>query len=560
MTPLVRELASYAQYAVSSGRVAASVRTVAQAWRRRRSLTPRRLALPRPSPARPIDTCSIGLAPFTSERSDVAAGLLQWDVRDSDPEAFWRVHRFGWMLERLVASLTLRVAHECVDAIRDWTRHPISRDPRVLDSYSVSERLANWSLLACLLAEAGDRTLLDAEDVRASVDAQASRLVESLEDYGAGYTNNHYLNNLRALFWYGTVWNAPDHRRAATHLAADALPRLFTPSGFLRESSSHYQLLLTRSLVEMQRLAVAAEDDEATELLSPWTARSGKASAFLICGGRVPLIGDVSPDFPPDWFQNGWPKLWSADPPGSAPAHDAWAAYPDAGWYRWSSGAVDLLWHVNPDGAVGPRSHGHVDLGSFELIWRGQPIVVDPGRPAYAASSSDARKGSSHNTIIVDKCDPMLAWGLNGYPTAMDRRYWDPAASVTRSEDGVVLRHDGFKRLAPGVIVERRFSTIDGRLEIVDTVQQAAGRTIDSFLHLAPEVQVTRRGSSVLRLLAPGVALEAEWTTGDDGAIDVMAGWFSPRYGERVPAPAIRLRVTASGDYRARLTIVERSA
>lgn len=570
--PLARELAQYAQFVVANGRVGASVRTAAAEWRRRRTVVSKTVDIAVPDSRRSIDGRSVEWPLLSLEAGGrLEDSAVQWDVVSRDPEALWRVHRFGWILERLAARPTRATALECLDAVREWTTHPSSCDRRVLDSYSLSERLANWSFLAALLLRAGDRSATDDAAIRASVDAQGARLIGSLEEHGAGYTNNHLLANLRALFWYGTIWNAPAHRRAAARLAADALPRLFTPCGFLREASSHYHLLLTRSLIEMQRLAHVAADDEATELLAPWVARTTNAAAFLTAGGRVPLVGDVSPDFPPEWFSDGWHTLWTGESAARAvPRHHGFTAFPDAGWYRMTVGSVALLWHVNPDGAVGPRSHGHVDLGSFELLWSGKPMVVDPGRPTYAASSWDARRGSSHNTITVDAYDPMLAWGVNGYPTAMDRRYWDPRASLMATDCRATLRHHGFERLARGLVVERQFTASDRRLDIVDVVERAEGRVVDSYLQIAPDVAVRRVGPSDLEFVAPDLSLTARWTcdSAEHTEFDLLsatsasdtAGWFSPRYGQQVPATTIRLRAIGGSDYHAHLTITERSA
>jgi hypothetical protein len=587
----VKELAQYAQYAVLNRRVAVSVRTAATEWRRRRAAVSKRLTIPPPQAGRAIGMPSIRLPLVLLGDGGAPGSPIRWEVAESDPETLWSVHRFGWMLERLAASPTRATARASLDTVRDWTNHRASRHFPVLDSYSVSERLANWSFVALLLSRARDNAAIADDGIRASVDHQAARLIESLEDHGAGYTNNHLLNNLRALFWYGTVWNAPEHRHSATKLAGDALPRLFTPCGFLRESSSHYHLLLTRSLLEMRLLAEMAEDQEAIELLQPWAERTSSAAAFLLAGGRLPLIGDVAPDFTPDWVLGlmtvasrvaelptsdcvcapGWHTLWVGEAPTrTAPRHEGWSAFPDAGWYRMTKGTVDLLWHLNPDGAVGPRSHGHVDLGSFELVWSGQPIVVDPGRPTYAASSWDARRGASHNTITIDGYDPMLAWGVNGYPTAMDRRYWDPRASLAATNGRVTLRHHGFERLARGLVVERQFTLSNRRLDIVDIVERAEGRVVDSFLHLAPDVAVRRLGPLDLELVAPSVTVVARWTCNDSDRVhfDLMsaqagpeaAGWFSPRYGEQVPTTTIRLRAICRGDYRTHVTIAEGSA
>jgi len=573
VSALTQELTNYMRHSLAGGRIGPAVTAAAREWSRRRALAPRALAVD-VSPAAAVVPAPV--RPAAPAAHDIRWPST-WSLDTGDPEIAWLPHRFGWAVEAAVSAgpaAATRLAAE----IRAWRARAEAADDRVWDSYSISERMANWSLAASVLAARGETSLVTDAAFRAVVDEHARRLSARLEDYGEGYTNNHSLNNARALYWYGAMWGAPAVRAAAGRLAADRAASLFTPSGFLRESSSHYHVLLTRALLEIVMLARAAKDDATLEAIRGAAARALERAVFLMAGGRLPLIGDVSPDAPPSWTMGittlaaeagvsiddavglsdaGWHSLWT-DRAGTSPALPSPRAvsFADAGWHRVSKNGWDVLAHVNPDGAVGPRSHGHIDLGGFELAHHGRPIVVDRGLAKRGASAWDARIGASHSTITVDGYEPMLAWGVNGYPSAMDRAYWDPRARAETADGRLDIVHHAFARIAAGCGAERRILVAPARATIEDTLSNVDGRTIDLFIQIDPSLTVTSEGG-VFRLTGGGVSARAAWMVaeGDVIAREVEATSHAPEYGVEVPASRLHLRVRGRQATRATLTV-----
>jgi len=228
---------------------------------------------------------------------------------------------------------------------------------------------------------------------------------------------------------------------------------------------------------------------------------------------------------------------------------------PDAGWHRVSKDGWDVLAHVNPDGAVGPRSHGHIDLGSFELAHRGRALVVDRGLAKRGTSAWDARVGASHSAINVDGYEPMLAWGVNGYPSAMDRGYWDPRARAETTSGRLEIVHQGFSRIARGCVSTRRITLGPRKAAVEDTLSNVDGRTIDVFVQLDPSLSAARDGDTVV-LSGDGVSLRAAWSVEDGTVIgnEIESTSHSPEYGVEVPAQRLHLRVRGRQATRVTLT------
>ena len=175
----------------------------------------------------------------------------------------------------------------------------------------------------------------------------------------------------------------------------------------------------------------------------------------------MPLIGDISPDASPDYFQRligpdgrgggaGWVDNLSPDSGRklSELAAETTPVSPDRlaedGWHRFGSGDWQALTFAPPDGWPPMPGHGHHDLGGFELHHDSVPVIVDPGRGSYG--DGEYETATVHSGITVD----------GQSPTPENRPYYSDAFRhmtigspplMTRTRAGHQLTHSGFTRL-----------------------------------------------------------------------------------------------------------------
>jgi len=225
-------------------------------------------------------------------------GGIDWAQAFGDPEDTSALHRFGWLLRERLAN-PARVQHDGLAWIDDWVAADrAGRIPAAgWDAYSTSERMVNWLV--------GLRGTPLTANLRMEVDRQAEHLLAHLEDRGR-LTNNHILNNARALYMAGVFFGVERFARIGRAIVERFHGELFTSGDFLREGSSHYHFLLTRSYLELLWCAREARDEPFESWLLPRIERmAAVAEAFLVRNGSgltMPLIGDISPDFEPEWF------------------------------------------------------------------------------------------------------------------------------------------------------------------------------------------------------------------------------------------------------------------
>ena len=202
--------------------------------------------------------------------------------------------------------------------------------------------------------------------------------------------------------------------------------------------------------------------------------------------GYFPLIGDISPDCPPEHLmcllptfdsKSGWGGLLedhefklfntllkSADNQGPVNTDHS-------GWRRHRFGPWSGLWHTSPIGWSQMPGHGHQDCGGFVLCFDSVPIFIDPGRGAYGDTGDAAfyRSGRVHNTILVDDHDPYPA-NRPYFNDVFRQTVCGPPPQSKQNENGPELRFDGFSRLKNVTSATRSWSFSDNQMTLTDCI------------------------------------------------------------------------------------------
>jgi hypothetical protein len=255
---------------------------------------------------------------------------------------------------------------------------------------------------------------------------------------------------------------------------------------------------------------------------------------------------------------------------GPAPARGS-RAFAASGMYVMSAPRAHALVSADEVGTGGIGSHKHNDVFGYELSVDGVPVVVDRGTAAYTgdvAARERSRSTRSHSTVMVDGAEqnePVEMFGMR--PDArVAVKHWSsgPEADVLEAS------HTGYERL-PEPVAHRR--TLALRKEpfgwlVLDVLDGGGEHLVESFVQLAPEGtarplarESEDLGAAVGSLLRthgregltarPEAAVEYE----RDGVrvavvpieadrIEIEQSPHSPRYGQSVPAPRLRIART----------------
>lgn len=245
----------------------------------------------------------------------------------------------------------------------------------------------------------------------------------------------------------------------------------------------------------------------------------------------------------PDSFTDAGIQLMRTRPVGGRP----WV------WCRCDGG---------PQGFLSIAAHGHADALSVEVRHGDVDVLADPGTYCYHGEPewrSYFRSTRAHNTVEVDGDSQAVEGGPFLWSTHADavvERSDEMRRRVGGERDGHdhlvqrwVAHHDGYARLDPALRHTRgvTLDSVTGELDVIDTLSGSTTHTARLSWHLGPAVTAELRGSeavlswpaaegvqrAVLRLPS-GLAWSAH-----RGETDPILGWYSPRFGERVPATTL---------------------
>ena len=231
------------------------------------------------------------------------------------------------------------------------------------------------------------------------------------------------------------------------------------------------------------------------------------------------------------------------------------AAFPDAGLdlLRTRRDEGPEIWcrcDGGPHGFLSIAAHAHADALSVEVRHDGVEVLVDPGTYCYHGEPewrSYFRSTRAHNTLEIDGQDQAVEAGPFMWATHADAVV-DRADLVGRVQDWRG-HHTAYARLDPALRHDRQvlLDADDRRLTVVDSVTGTGAHTARLRWHLGPDVTVILTGSAAelrwcdragpqqARFELPG---ELTWSA-HRGETDPPLGWFSPRFGVRVPSTTL---------------------
>jgi hypothetical protein len=201
-----------------------------------------------------------------------------------------------------------------------------------------------------------------------------------------------------------------------------------------------------------------------------------------------------------------------------------------------------------PHGFLSIAAHAHADALSLEVRHDGVDIFADPGTYCYHGEPDWRqwfRSTAAHNTIEVggvsqsESGGPFL-WNTHATTRTLARAVGNIAVQTWSAE------HDGYRRLSAAATHRRsvRLNSPGRRLTVIDEIDAAA--PVDAVLswHLGPQVGATLVGARADLFWSVGpverwgkltLPAELSWTA-HRGEVDPISGWYSPRFGHRVPA------------------------
>ena len=430
-------------------------------------------------------------------------------------------------------------------------------------AYTVAERIASW---AEILFWAHDLSTDLISRIKRELWHDARHLHANIE-YFLG-THNHLLNDARALYIAAEslpeCQDAESWKSTAFDLWQGFFPALVRADGTFTEQSSHYHLLLCRTGLEYFIACRQSGRGVPEGFLRKLRGMFLLANDLLRPDGSLPRFGDNSPDHT---VEDLWGVIAAAQshdlldaparhraitpltiyygaPPGPtipSPPSQAIRLYHSGGFaFLRSPQGAELAVHADP----APEAHAHGDAGrgSFELWWRGQVIIREPGcfLSPFDQRSQWFRSAEAQNVTSLEGLAPAM--------TEEDQRrmsdwYWRECGEWSSLPDGSIrYTCNAFRRLRPDLKVSRTWSfDADGSLLLEERLDGAQGNVQFSSrvclgdghwgeLHAGPRCARIERGS---------VRVVARFP--EEVTASIENGAYTPEYGIEFPARVLVL-------------------
>lgn len=476
---------------------------------------------------------------------DALPGFWRESATHRDAEQISASHRFHWAIEWQAAGLTTAAAEQIATTIEAWIEtFPTPCSGGAWQPYTVSERICNWLVLLPALCCHGVLSGSLRTRMLEAFAIHVAYLAAHLEYPAGGLVNNHILNNARALYLAGAMLGLPASQRLGRALFERHLPTMVTDFGYLNEASSHYQLLLTRSVLECATVAGHLGDEpfgtRLNRVATKMLGACGRLFPFeLATPGEGPRIGDVSPDIPFDWLSphHGlWRRLWPTAPAYSSPPHCV-SGIQD-GWLLLGTKDWALRAFVHPARDTYPTGHGHADFGSFWLAWQGKAIVVDRGLLTYANVAGAPHSGaepSSHGVVLANGL-PLLLGGRGLRGKLAGESMYDTRFELIDGGQGARWTVLG----RSGIYWQRTVAFVERQVVITDHIAGAGLAMVESSFYLAPSLSLDEVSPSLWRIYGSDVNITADCGPRHDWSCHSEP--FYPEYGVALSAPCLRWR------------------
>lgn len=342
-------------------------------------------------------------------------------------------------------------AEEAARLLSTWIEAHPPRNHDAWHPYPLSTRVGNWVAAVTLLPE------LATPEVSRSAWRQLLRLTHTIEDDILG---NHVIRNARALVLGGTAFGAPELARQGIDLLRRELPEQVLADGGHYERSPAYHLLVLRDLLEIHATSPHAWLAEAIERMQAF------AAAVRRPDGMPPLFNDGTVDAPSLELPESPPGLTVLEPSGFVVVRE---------------GELWLAVRCGPPAPAFLPAHAHADALSFQLWWKGRPVVTEAGTSTYEPGPVRfyERGTRAHSTVTIDGRDQFRIWGAFRSGPLPDAKllYARPGAvEASMTPRGRGLRHT--RRI--------EWDAAAGELEIQDRVDGRGRRRTESRVVWAP--------------------------------------------------------------------------
>ena len=496
-------------------------------------------------------------------RSDARLGDVKWAWEFARHRHLVILARAAWLDPTTDVYLETLTLH-----LESWlVANPPERGVHWYSNLEISLRALAWLQILALVGDRFDEVLRSG--MWRHLHHSGRHVIADLPYTVSTMRNNHLLGDALGLVGLGKAFGADGRRwlEIGDRIFNRQTDRLVRSDGSMVEDSISYhrfvlEMLTMRVVLGGASVAVRSAMVNAAQYL----ARLGADS------GAVPQIGD--------WDEGRVLAVATNPRDLEGSVFLALALGGEGAFARWRSEHDEAAWFTEEGEPIAPEpptadggevgggtaraaageyvvwlkagsgpSHGHADLTSVAIRYRGEMVVGDPGTGTYnglVEVRNHFRSSEAHNVLLLDGEDQLVPHRAFRW-----RHSGSGAVGVPLVVGETIVMwgfHDAYRRLEPARRVVRVVAVDSGGVEIADFVEgQPVGANLSVQLAPGaawhPEVTEIGIGGERLSFVAPG-----DDTRAMRGTDVPYAGWWSETYGAIEPATVLSHRLSTGFD------------
>jgi hypothetical protein len=222
--------------------------------------------------------------------------------------------------------------------------------------------------------------------------------------------------------------------------------------------------------------------------------------------------------------------------------------YPASGLFILRNNDIHITVDAADIGSGRKRTTGHNDTLSFELYFKGHPVIVDPGTYSLYSDASvryQQRSVKNHNTLFIDDEEPVELEGVSSIKEDLTK------TKVTRwhsdeREDILSVQHYAYARFSDPVVIKRIFHLKKDKnlLIIRDELFGGSNHKYGMSLILHPDVSFMKTDENQFITDIPAKAV-ISISSEANILCTILDTYYSPSYGKIIPAKKISSAVAA---------------
>lgn len=481
-----------------------------------------------------------------------------------DIKNVWEVSRMQYLLApSLYWKLTgdERYAKFVVKVIDDWiNQNKYQEGPNWNISMEVGIRISNILLAFQVIFDS--ESVDDQFAVKVYTSAyQHLKFILKNEENIAGRTSNHYLGGILGITAVVTTFPSLDKKgkiiKYVDEAAHHEINKQIFPDGVSFEGSTSYQRLVG----EMFSFLAIMLKNANIELSKTYIKKLNKMAYFTQSitkpNGEIVQIGDndggrvfvLTKDNNLNHMQfinlahflstgttlnneyEYWNMIFIGNPPtkSSIPLIKYNITFPDSKIAVVKSEELFFLISSIDSHEYDMGGHTHNDKLSFELCYKGENFIVDPGTAVYTsdpALRNKMRSVASHSTVMINNSEQNRFKSNSLFDSLYDCK---TSLEMTENNGEVLISGEIFQTHNNNLITHSRKVKIGkSKINITDKIMGGFSALTHYFV-LDPEV-VIDVNNHIITLRNNGAEIQIKTTSATN--INVIEGYYSPTYGE----------------------------